>query len=170
MLEKPHGFNGFRRMVQPRDGHSNKSRLMPPSPDEIMKLAQLFHRTKFEAIPKGKQVIPHRTLRRHLSPETIEELVARYAAGEKILALSREFGISDSGLRELLLAEGVSLRGHAMTVQDAETAVQLHEYGLTIKQIIAQIGYSPGTIRKVLREHGAMTKSAGHGKRVVTGE
>jgi site-specific DNA recombinase len=141
-------------LVQPTDGHSNKSPLSPPSPDEVVRLAQLSRRVHPETTFKRTQAAPspHRSLRRRLSPQTIEELVARYAAGEKILALSREFGISDSGLRQLLLAEGVSLRGHAITVEDAETAVQLHEYGLTVKQVVEQIGYSEGTIRKILRE------------------
>ena len=143
---------------------------MPPSPDEVMKLAQMSRRTQHEAIPKGKQAAPHRSLRRRLSPQTIEELVTRYAAGEKILALSRETGISDSGLRQLLLTEGVSLRGHAITVEDAETAVQLYERGMTVKQIMAQIGYSRGTIRTALRKHGVVTRSGGPGKRAMSGE
>jgi AraC-like DNA-binding protein len=143
---------------------------MPPSNDEVAKLAELSRRTRTEDISRGKQTVPHRTLRRRLSPQTIEELATRYAAGEKILALSREFGISDTGLRQLLLAEGVSLRGHAMTVQDAEKAVQLHEHGLTVRQMVEQIGYSEGTIRKILREHSVATRSVGHGKREVTGE
>lgn len=137
---------------------------MPPSPDEIAKLAQMLHRIKHEAIPKEKQEVPHRSLRRRLSPQTIEELVVRYTAGEKTLALSREFGISDSGLRQLLRADGVTLRGHAMTVQDAETAVHLYGRGMTIKQVVAQIGYSAGTIRKVLRKHGVAIRSGSPGE------
>jgi AraC-like DNA-binding protein len=156
--------------VHPRDGHSNKSTLIPPTPDEVMKLAQMSCRTKHEAIPKEKQEVPHRSLRRRLAPQTIEELGARYTAGAGTLALSREFGISDSGLRQLLLAEGVSLHGHAITVLDAETAVHLYGRGMTIKQVVAHIGYSDGTIRRVLRKHGVMTKSGGHKTRVVTDE
>ena len=136
--------------------------LMPPTPDEVAKLAELSHRTRTEEISREKQEVPHRSLRRRLSPQTIEALLARYAAGEKTLALSREFGISDSGLRQLLLAEGMSLHGHAMTVEDAETAVQLYGRGMTIKQVVEQIGYSEGTIRTALRKHGVVTRSGGH--------
>lgn len=105
--------------MQPRDGYSNKSLLSPPRPDEVARLAQLSRRLNPEALSEGNHAAPYRSLRRRLSPRVIEELVARYTSGEKILALSREFGISDSGLRQLLLAERVSLRGHAITVEDA---------------------------------------------------
>lgn len=82
-------------------------------------------------------------------------------AGEETPALSREFGISASGLRDLLRAAGVSLRGHAITFEDAEKAVHLYESGLTITQVVSHIGYSHGTIRKVLLEHGVAIRSGG---------
>jgi AraC-like DNA-binding protein len=123
-----------------------------------------------EAISTEKPAAPHRSLRRRLAPQAIEELVARYLAGEETPALSREFGISGSGLRDLLRAEGVSLRGHAITPADAERAVHLYERGLNITQTVARIGYSHGTIRKVLLGHGVAIRSGGHGKRVTPSE
>jgi DNA invertase Pin-like site-specific DNA recombinase len=59
----------------------------------------------------------------------------------------------------------VSLRGHNITPEDAETAVQLYESGLTITAVVAHIGYSRDTIRKVLVEHGVALRSAGQEKR-----
>lgn len=143
---------------------------MPPTPGEVAKLAQLSRKVNPESTSKGTQAAPHRSLRRRLSPQAIDELVARYTAGEETPALSREFGISGSGLRQLLRAEGVSLRGHAMTVQDAEKAVQLYERGLTITQVVAHIGYSHGTIRTVLLKHGVAIRSGGPGKRMAPSE
>lgn len=107
---------------------------------------------------------PVRSLRRRLSPQTIEEIVARYNAGEETPALSREYGISKSGLCQLLQAEGVSFRRQAITPEDAERAVQLYESGLTIKQVVGQVGYSFGTIRMVLHEHGVTMRASGIGK------
>jgi AraC-like DNA-binding protein len=112
-----------------------------------------------EATSKGKQSAPHRRIRRRLSPQAIEELIARYTAGEATPALSREVGISASGLRDLLRAEGVSLRGHAITPEDVKKVVQLYEHGLTITAVVAHIGYSRDTIRKVLVEHGVALRS-----------
>lgn len=111
---------------------------------------------------------PHRSIRRRLAPRAIEELVARYLAGEETPALSQEFGISGSGLRDLLRAEGVSLRGHAITSEDTERAVCLYESGLSITQVVAQVGYSHGTIRKVLLAYGVAIRSGSHEKRMVS--
>lgn len=91
----------------------------------------------------------------------IAELVARYEAGEDTPALSREYGISKTGLRELLLAEGVTMRRQAITLEDALRAVQLYGSGLTIKDVVRQVGYSYGTIRRVLHEHGVGMRATG---------
>jgi lambda repressor-like predicted transcriptional regulator len=107
-----------------------------------------------------------RSLRRRLSPQIISELVARYTAGEATPALSREYGISKTGLRELLLAEGVAFRRQAMTPEDAERAVRLYEGGLTIEQVVGQVGYSFSTIRKVLHENGVTMRATCIKKRV----
>jgi len=111
-----------------------------------------------------------RSLRRRLPPYEIEELVARYNRGEFAPALSRTFGVSRGGLRTLLLAEGVSFRGHAITPEDVEKAVRLYESGLTITQVVAQIGYSYGTIRKALHDHGTRMRLSSRGRRVASGE
>jgi AraC-like DNA-binding protein len=123
-----------------------------------------------EATSKEKQAVPHRNIRRRLSPQAIDELIARYTAGEATPALSREFGISASGLRDLLRAEGLSLRGHTITPEDVEKAVHLYERGLTITKVASQIGYSRDTIRKVLVKHGVVLRSGGPKKRDLTSE
>jgi hypothetical protein len=41
-----------------------------------------------------------------------------------------------------------------MAPEDAERAVHLYESGLTVEEVVRQVGYSFGTIRKVLHEHG----------------
>jgi orotate phosphoribosyltransferase-like protein len=64
----------------------------------------------------------------------------------------------------------VSLRGHAITPEDVEKAVQLYEHGLTITEVVRHIGYSRDTIRKVLVEHGVVLRSGGPKKRDVTSE
>lgn len=147
--------------MHPKDGHSNTSQLTPPTPIEVAKLAQLSRTAPTEPPAKEKHAAPPRNLRRRLSPQAIEELVARYTAGEKTPVLSRAFGISESGCRDLLRAEGASLRGHPITPKDAGLAVRLYEHGLTITQVVAQIGYSHGTIRTALLKRGVALRSAG---------
>lgn len=139
-------------------------------PSEAAKLALISGKATPEPSATEKHVVPHRSFRRRLSPQAIVELVARYSAGEETPALSQGFGISASGLRDLLRAEDIPLRAHAMTVQDAEEAVQLCKSGLTITQVIFHIGYSNGTIRQVLLKHGIAIRSGSRGKQVVPSE
>lgn len=75
----------------------------------------------------------------------------RSKTGESVKALSREFGISESALRELLVLADVELRRHPITPEDSDLAVLLYETGLTVKQIVKRLGYRFGTIRRVLR-------------------
>lgn len=74
-------------------------------------------------------------------------------------ALSQEYGISESGLRDLLRAENVSLRGHKITAADAKRAVRLYESGLPIDQVAKQVGYAWGTIRRVLLQNGVALRN-----------
>lgn len=108
-----------------------------------------------------------RSLRRRLSPQQIEELVARYNAGLDTPALSRAYGISRGGLRKLLLAQGVSFRKQPMTHEDAKRAVRLYERGLTINQVVDQVGYSFSTIRRMLHANGVSVRERGGGRRVA---
>ena len=49
-------------------------------------------------MPKKKEYVA-KSLRRRLGPETIQELVDRYTAGEHTTGLSRQFDTSTTGLR-----------------------------------------------------------------------
>jgi len=114
--------------------------------------------------PNQVSSAPVRSLRRRLSPQVIDGLVARYNAGEDTPALSREYGISKTGLLQLLRAEGVCFRRHAISPEDVERVVRLYESGMTITQVMGQVGYSYGTIRRVLHEHGVALRGSGTGK------
>jgi hypothetical protein len=114
--------------------------------------------------------MPVRSLRRRLSPQQIEELVARYNAGEDTPALSRAFGISRGGLRKLLLRQSVSFRKQPMTRDDAERAIRLYERGLTIDQVVEQVGYSFSTVLRMLHASGVAVRERGIVKRTVLEE
>lgn len=135
---------GFEVVVHAVDRHSSKSALLPPNLGELANLAQKSRVMQPGSVSIGGQKALMRNLRRRLSPQAIDELVARYNSGEQTPALSREYGISKSGLRQLLLAEGVSFRKQGITPKDAEKAVHLYESGLTIKELVIQIGYRTG--------------------------
>lgn len=93
--------------------------------------------------------------------------MARHKAGEPLKALSLGYRISESGLRDLLVAEEVRYRTQPITPEDIDVAVQLYESGLTVKQVVKRLGYPIGTIRRVLRERGVTMRT--HGTRQVKG-
>ena len=57
------------------------------------------------------------------------------------------------------------MRRQPITPEDAERAVQLYWGGLTIKQVVGLVGYSFGTIRRVLHVNGVALRASGIGKR-----
>lgn len=71
-----------------------------------------------------------------------------------------------SGLRHLLQSEGVRVREHGITADDAHEAARLYASGLTISQLVEKIGSSYGTVRKVLHERGVALRAGGQGDRV----
>lgn len=113
-----------------------------------------------DTAPSKAGDVAMRSLRRRLAPRVIENLVARYNAGEDTPALSRAYGISKTGLLQLFQAEGVSLRRRAMTPADVERAVQLYERGLMISEVVRQVGYSSSTVQRALHKHGVTMRAS----------
>jgi hypothetical protein len=147
-------------LVHTVDRRSNKPTLTSPSLGALAKLAQQAQNghqvpTVAEAAP-----VPSRSIRRRLAPKVIEELVARYTAGESIRALSWQHGLSRSGLSHFLEGEGVVLREQGITPEGAERAVRLYESGLTIRQVAERLGSSHGTIQRVLNKQGVSTRAS----------
>lgn len=135
--------------------------LVPPTPGELVALAERSRAAQPEPAPTTTRIVPMRSLRRRLPVLVIAELVTRYNAGEDTPVLSREYGISRTGLRQLLLAEEVALRRQAITAEEAEQAVRHYESGLTIRQILKQVGRPYESIRRALHEKGVAMRAGG---------
>lgn len=148
------------------DRHSNKSELVPPTLGDLVRLAEQSRAVQSPIAPTETREAAVRSLRRRLSPQAIEELVARYNAGEDTPALSQAYSISRGGLRKLLLAEGVSFRQQPMTPEDIERAIHLYERGLSITQVVGQVGYCFSTVRRMLHMNGVFVRERGGGKRI----
>jgi transposase len=58
----------------------------------------------------------------------------------------------------------------AITLEDTKRAVQLYENGLTITQVVERVGYSYGTIRRVLHEQGVAMRAVTVGNRTASEE
>lgn len=152
------------------DRHSSQTVLAPPTVGELETLVRQLTVIQSASVSAVREELSTRSLRRRLSPQQVEEVVARYNAGEDTPALSRAYGISRGGLRKLLLAEGVSFRKQPMTPENAERAIRLYERGLTIDQVVDQVGYSFNTVRRMLHAKGVAARERGGGIRVQPGE
>lgn len=97
----------------------------------------------------------------------IQQLVDRYKAGEYTTKLSKEYGISKSGLLDLLVAEGVSFRKQPMTEEATKRAIQLYESGLSINEVVDKVGYSYGTIRRALHMNDVAVRPKGIKRRLT---
>jgi hypothetical protein len=61
----------------------------------------------------------------------------------------------------------VALREPGLIPDDAEKAVRLYEQGLTIRQIVDQVGYSYGTIQRLLNENDVVMRAGGRRNRAA---
>lgn len=133
------------------DVYASKSELMPLSPEELAKLSEQSRKVRLDHPSIVEQHTLPRSIKRRLTSEAREAIVMRRSAGESIKALSKEFGVSESAPRDLLVTAGVQFRKQPITPADIDLAGQLYESGLTVKQIVKRLRYPIGTIRRVLR-------------------
>lgn len=102
-----------------------------------------------------------RNLHRRLGIKIIQEIVSRYNAGEHTTNLSREFGISKSGLIQLLRGGGVKLRKQPMTPDDSQRAARFYQSEVSISEVVEQIGFTYSTVRKSLHRSGVAMRPKG---------
>lgn len=110
---------------------------------------------------------PYRDQRRHVR-EALERqgarLIAAYNAGAPVHALAAGAGISDSTLREFLIAEGVALRrsrGRSRAVLEArgDEVIAAYETGRGLNAVAAGIGVSSALLREYLVDHGVVIRA-----------
>lgn len=139
----------------------SKYHLLPPTVFQLARLAKGSRAANPKTEPADDHEFVTRNLRRRLGPKVIGELVERYSAGDHTPELAREHEISTTGLRNLLLEEGVKFRRQSITPEDSDQAVKLNESGLTIREVVIEIGYSLGTIRRELHRRGVPMRPSG---------
>lgn len=133
---------------------SNNPALLPPTPGEIAKLAELARLTPDRAIPSGTPTTRPRRLRRPLSAELVQKIIDQYQSGAAIKRLAREYEITRERLLEVFKAEGVTLRKPGLSPEHTQQAIRLYESGLTIPQVAAKLGYTDSVVHRFLRNEG----------------
>lgn len=138
---------------------SRKSGLLPPTLLDIGKLAEQSRKVSTAKISNPRKKAAHPSLKRRLAAEIIETIVTRRKSGEKVKVLCEEYGISESGLNDLMTKAEAPVRANPITLEDIDMAVQLYESGLTVNQVVKQLGYSIRTIRRVLHQRGVVMRA-----------
>lgn len=113
-------------MVRTVGHHLSKSGMLPPSPLEMAKLAELSRKALTSNLPEVVKASAQTLLKRRLAPDVIEAIVARRNAGERVKALCKEYGISESALRDLMTRAEASIRTTPITTEDIDAEVELY--------------------------------------------
>lgn len=135
----------------------------PPTLKELEELVAIMRSLNLGSEPSTTNEAKRTSgrLSHRLTPDMMGDIVRRYQAGEPTTTLSKDFGVSRSGIASLLRKEGVALRGQAMTQEAIDRAVALYRQGLTIRQVADKVDYSYSTVRSALRSKGISIRSTG---------
>ncbi|MHA7141063.1 hypothetical protein ACX80T_05985 [Arthrobacter sp. Sr33] len=87
------------------------------------------------------------------TPDELNQLVARYQAGEMSAALAREQGIAKSTFLRLLTEHGVGTRPRGLTPAKEKEILRLRRQGVIIREIAKRVGCSYDTARIFLLSH-----------------
>ncbi|WP_138442989.1 helix-turn-helix domain-containing protein [Sinomonas susongensis] len=94
---------------------------------------------------------PRYRLNDRLGLEVLDQIVARYEAGEPTTALAAEFGVAKSSLLRLLEVRGIAMRNQRLTSDQKQQILQLRKQGTAIRAIAARVGCSYGTTQAFLK-------------------
>jgi transposase-like protein len=81
------------------------------------------------------------------TPDELNQIVARYQAGETSTALARESGIAKSTFLRLLAERGVGTRPRGLTTATEGEILRLRKQGMIIREIAKRVGCSYDTAR-----------------------
>lgn len=89
-------------------------------------------------------------IRRRLSPEKLQQLLADYRAGTSANELAQRYDLSRATIRVLLRESGVPRRYQAMPEAEADQVVALYVGGSTIAEVAAMLGRPCSTVQTAL--------------------
>jgi len=106
--------------------------------------------------PPAKRPRPtHRyRLADRFTPDELNQLVARYQAGEMSTALTKESGIAKSTFLRLLAEYGVTPRPRDLTPAKEKEIFRLRKQGMVVRNIAKCVGCSYDTARIFLLKEG----------------
>lgn len=104
---------------------------------------------------------PIRQRQRRLTEFQVKQMAARYHEGATGYELAKEFGIRRATVSERLKKAGVSMRFQPPGNELIDSMVGLYVSGLSLAEVGARTGTSPGTVRRHLLIAGVQMRDSG---------
>lgn len=89
-----------------------------------------------------------------LNPDEIQELVARYSAGETMVELGERYGINRRTVSIHLQQSGIPSRHRTMDDYKITRCIELYQAGLSLVAVGEQLGVDQATVRRALLSAG----------------
>jgi hypothetical protein len=131
--------------------YSNQARWTIDKLDTIRDALDRIDAGKLRRSPTKSPRPTHRyRLTDRFTPDELNQLVARYQAGEMSTALAKESGIAKSTFLRLLVERGVASRPRGLTLAKEKEILRLRRQGMIIRDIAKRVGCSYDTARVFL--------------------
>ena len=95
---------------------------------------------------------------RRLNPGEIEDLVARYKAGETMVELGEHFGINRRTVSIHLQRSGIPSRHRTMDESKIARCIELYQSGLSLVSVGEVLGIDQATVRRALLSAGISSR------------
>ena len=96
-----------------------------------------------------------------LAPSRRAELVADYAAGMPVRAISAKYGVHRGTIPELVRREGMAIRMPGLDVDEQARAASLYGIGMTLAHVALRMGVSDEAVRKAVLADGRVIRPRG---------
>jgi transposase len=103
-----------------------------------------------------------------LRPSQRAELVADYAAGMPVRAISKKYGVHRATIPKLVRRVGISVRTSGLSIEQHAEAASLYESGMTLMEVGSRLGVSQQSVRRALTTEGVKVRPPGRRGRVTT--
>jgi hypothetical protein len=95
---------------------------------------------------------PKTRSKRHLRPQDLADIAARYEAGETTQQVGTHYGISKTRVATILRDQGTTIRRQGLTDEQAREAAKLYASGKSLAWLSARFNVSQTAIAAKLRQ------------------
>jgi orotate phosphoribosyltransferase-like protein len=107
------------------------------------------------SLPSQKALPAPKSLSRRLEKHVVADIARAYEAGASSTELAQEFGVSRTGVLNLLRESGVKVRTRrTLTEAEVDTAERLYGEGWILREIGQDLGVSRDCVRLALLKRG----------------